>query len=155
PNTLQAGTLSVTSDSSGSLGTFLAIIPFGQDIQIQSPPAPGSTFMLTGSHIASWSGGDPNSMVTVYLISHYETQMRASYCRARVSAGNCALPSFSFPFVMGNQIYTYGSPSQEGELLYQVDPDPLAIPFSAPGLSLGGQATWRIQHSFQGFAIDY
>ncbi len=49
---------------------------------------------------------------------------------------------------------TYSSTTDHGELLYEVSPDPASLTgFSAPGLSLGGQARWRILHSFQGFKI--
>ena len=151
PNTLQAGAYIVNSDGSGPVGGVQAAIPFGQDIQILTPPpAAGSILSSDGTITLMWAGGDPNSTVTVFLISHHPVTNFATYCRVLASAGRCTLPSVS----LNGEVTTTSQPTQQGELIYQVDPNPASIPFSAPGLSLGGQATWRIQHSFQGFAIQ-
>ena len=153
PGTLQTGLFTLAPTAPGTVGPFQASIPFGRDIHILSPaPAVGSTLMTGGSITPTWSGGDPGSVVTVSLISHYPQTQFINSCQALASAGQCTFSTLSLS--MGF-LATRSGTTDHGEILYEVDPAPASVTsFSALGLSLGGQATWRILHSFQGFAIQ-
>ncbi|MDQ6677028.1 MAG: hypothetical protein M3Z09_07010, partial [Acidobacteriota bacterium] len=92
PGTLQAGAFTLAPDVPGTVGPFQANIAFGQDIQILSPPpAVGSTINLSEFKTLSWTGGDPNSIVNVSLISHYPQNYFRNSCQALASAGQCTL----------------------------------------------------------------
>jgi uncharacterized protein (TIGR03437 family) len=136
-NTLQPGSYRISADGSGSVGAFQVTIPLGHDIQIQAPPTAGSAIHINGPVTPTWSGGDPNTTVTVYLISHFDVQDYLSSCSVPASAGHCMIPTTS---LTGNgPVMTNSIPSPRGEFLFQIDPNPRATPFSAPGLSLGAK----------------
>jgi uncharacterized protein (TIGR03437 family) len=148
--TIQAGQYTVTANGGADVGPFQSTVQIGSDVQIQTAIArailqPGGPFTI------GWTGGDPNSWVTVSVvfsgdceIGCYQQVLEAS--QARTSKGTLTFVSPS--------LGACGRPPTPTlvTIRFEVDPDPAEITaFSALGLSLGGQATWKYLHTFEAY----
>jgi uncharacterized protein (TIGR03437 family) len=144
---LQGGTHTVTASGGRDVGPFQITAHIGVDIQLQTP--------LAGAHVwagceplkIQWTGGDPDSWVTIKFVRRYVTgsEMVIFPYRTRTSSGGVTIPAET-P-LRGPCIHEVVGPLQ---LVIEVEPDPSAItPFSAPGLSLGGRVIWKYIHSFE------
>ena len=122
----------------------------GVDIEIKTPLTAYSAFHDCTPLTIEWTGGDPNSWVTISLVH----QLPAAYggyravdfaYQTRTANGTLTLPPPVPPAI------ACGLPPPDPiEIDIEVDPDPSEIlAFSAFGLSLGGQVTWRYLHTFQ------
>lgn len=149
---LQAGAYSVTASGGADVGAFQAAAELPADIQIQTQIAGASLFADCQPLTVKWTGGDPNSWVSVIVhqgfvwsgaFGEYETFLFSG--RARVSDGSVSV-SGPPPVVTNN---TQQCEEIGGVVSVEVDPGPSEIAtFSAPGLTLGGQVTWRYVHTF-------
>jgi hypothetical protein len=153
--TIQAGTFTFSAAGGADLGQFQAALPIGADIQIQTALA-GVTMADCTSLTIKWTGGDPNAWVTVRLVQEEPSsggggQSSDFGAQTRASAGALTLP-VTIPG---------GIPCEPTTLVpftsivVEEDPDPSEVlTFSAPGLSLGGQATWKYVHTYEAGASD-
>ncbi len=144
--TVQAGNFTVTASGGADVGSFQAALQVGADIQIQTPLAGLDPFSTCASFTINWTGGDPKSWVTVSFVQ----QVPSAY-------GGFQFVNFAYQTSASNGSMTIpappadacGPPTSRIVLTIEVDPDPSEIAaFSAPGLSLGGQATWKYVHTF-------
>ncbi len=153
--TLQAGTYTFSAAGGADLGPFQAALPVGADVQIQTPLA-GVTVSNCNPITIQWTGGDPNAWVTVQLVQQappssggYQVSFIGDQTRA--SAGTMTLPAIDTQ--IPTTIWGVGEP-MPFTIVIEEDPDPTEIlTFSAPGLSLGGQATWKYVHTFEAKVI--
>jgi uncharacterized protein (TIGR03437 family) len=146
---IRPGAYTVTAGGGAGVGAFQAALQIGADIQIQTALA-GLVLNNCDSLTINWTGGDPNSWVTASLVQ----QAPAAYggyefvnvsSRTRTSNGTL---TFQAPLVP--EPGCGGPPPSPITIRIEVDPDLSEIaPFSAPGLSLGGQATWKYVQAFQ------
>jgi uncharacterized protein (TIGR03437 family) len=153
--TIQAGTFTFSAAGGADLGQFHAALPIGADIQIQTALA-GVTVPDCTSLTIKWTGGDPNAWVTVRLVQQEPLSVgggQSSFfgAQTRASAGALTLP-LTIPG---------GIPCEPTTLVpftsivVEEDPDPSEVlTFSAPGLSLGGQATWKYVHTYEAGASN-
>jgi uncharacterized protein (TIGR03437 family) len=145
-NSVQAGAFSISAQGGADVGAFQSTLQAGSDIQITTSLTRGT--VLDNQFTITWTGGDPTSWVTVKVLDNTSPVNYYGYAQAQVSAGQItfvAAPTMVYP------------PATEGpfEIDIEVDPDPSQIAaFSAPGLSLGGQATWKYLHRFGGITIQ-
>jgi hypothetical protein len=100
----------------------------------------------------NWTGGGPDSLVTLLLIAHVPGQLAfpALEATSPASAGTrtLALPpeaaAFKFPLQ-----------AEEVEIVVtQVPAQTPSQPFNAPGLTLGGEQVWNYVFDFKGLAMD-
>jgi uncharacterized protein (TIGR03437 family) len=150
--TIRQGQYIVSASGGGDVGAFQSAVPIGADIQIQTPLEAYIVFSQCNPLTINWTGGDPNSWVTLRLIQ-----------QAPGSAGGYQFVNWSFRTRTSNGTLTFRPPVPPANACgaaagtptpivveIEVDPDPSEIvAFSAPGLSLGGQASWRYIHRFQ------
>jgi uncharacterized protein (TIGR03437 family) len=143
--TVQAGNFTVTTSGGAEVGPFQAALKIGADIQIQTPLAGLGAFGNCEPLTINWTGGDPKSWVTVSFIQVYAGYEGVNFAyQTHTSNGTMTIP---VPVPPANSC---GPPPHPIVLTIEVDPDPSEITtFSASGLSLGGQATWRYIHPFQ------
>jgi hypothetical protein len=128
------------------MGAFQSGVHIGAGIQITTDLA-GIVFPCNKPVTINWTGGDPNAWVTITKVSHNGIYDAYNPVQARVSAGTAALPAGINPLPG-----TCGSDSIPIDLVIEVDPDPSeTAAFSATGLSLGGQHTWRYIYRFPAF----
>jgi hypothetical protein len=143
--TIQAGNFSVKASGGADVGAFQASMQLGADIQLQTPLAALAVFYDCQPLTIGWTGGDPNSWVTSSLVFQRAGSDGAvlSY-QTRTSNLAMTIPvPFQLPCAPGGSAVPI-------EIVIEVDPDPSDIAiFSASGLSLGGQMTWRYIHTFQ------
>ncbi len=147
---IQAGDFTVTASGGTDVGAFQAPVQIGADIQIQTALAGLAVFASCTPLTINWTGGDPNSWVTVGFVFQAPSaaggyQSVDFAYQTRASNGTVTIPP---PVPPANACGT--TPPTPIEIVIEVDPDPSEItPFSAPGLSLDGQVTWRYIHTFQ------
>jgi uncharacterized protein (TIGR03437 family) len=154
PGTIQAGKFTVTGSGGADVGAFQAAVNIGADIQIQTALAGITLFSSCGTFPIIWTGGDPNSWVTVSVVHQAPGINGGSLfvplvAQARASDGVATLEAPS-------NFYNCGASPSPIQIAIEVDPDPSEIAiFSAPGLSLGGRVTWSYIHTFQAYLETY
>jgi uncharacterized protein (TIGR03437 family) len=147
---IQAGTYTLTATGGADVGPFQAAVQVGADIQVQTPLAGYNVFYNCTPLTINWTGGDPKSWVTISLVLQAPAakggfQGTNFAYQTHTSNGTLTIPP---PMVQGTACGT--TPPAPIEIKIQVDPDPSEIAtFSASGLSLGGQVTWRYIHTYQ------
>jgi len=151
---VQAGTYTATASGGAEVAAFQAAIQIGADIQIQNGLVGMDVWAGCTPFTVNWTGGDPNSWVTVSLVQS-EPAWAGGFQgvnfagQTRASNGTLTMPPLSMP---GDQCGT--GPGAPIVISVEVDPDPSEITsFSASGLSLGGQVTWKYIHTFQAFLV--
>jgi uncharacterized protein (TIGR03437 family) len=145
---IQAGKYTVTASGGADVGAFQAGTQVGADIQIQTALAGADVWADCKPLTINWTGGNPNSWVTVSLVQ-----------QALAEAGGYQFVNFAFRTPTSKGVMTIPYPrfsagcapgGQPVTISVEIDPDPSEITaFSASGLSLGGQVTWRYIHTFQ------
>jgi hypothetical protein len=144
---IKAGTFTATASGGADVGPFQSSVRIGSGIQLKFDPA-GSVLQGGVPFTIYWAGGDSNEWINVYLISHAADRTApvdyALRWEVRASEGQFTIPQT-------------GGLSGNYELVLEVVPDPSAVStFSASGLSLGGQATWKYVYRFEGLlALSY
>jgi hypothetical protein len=152
--TIQAGSFTVTASGGADVGALQAALQIGSDIQIQTPLVGISAFPSCASLTINWTGGDPKSWITVSFIEQepgaYGGYQYVLYAfQTHTSNGTMTIPDPIPPMEVNNQ-YLCMNEAGPVTIAIEVDPDPSEIaPFSASGISLGGQATWKYVHTFQ------
>jgi len=153
--TVQAGRFIVTAGGGTDVGAFQAALKIGADIQIQTPLEGIVAFSNCASLTINWTGGDPKSWITVSFIEQepgaYGGYQYVPYAfQTHTSNGTMTIPS-PYPLMEDNNEFLCMNPSTgPGTIAVEVDPDPSEIAtFSASGISLGGQTTWKYVHTFQ------
>jgi uncharacterized protein (TIGR03437 family) len=139
---IQPGAFTVAAAGGSDVGAFQSAIQVGAPIQVLDNWA-GEVFQVNQPSTITWLGGDPNAWVTVKLVDNgpgYSWSPLAFLAPA--SAGSIVIYS---PFTSGNNL----------ELVIEEEPDPSTAPsFSAPGLSLGGQATWKYTFKYENITVQ-
>jgi uncharacterized protein (TIGR03437 family) len=139
---IQPGTFTVSVNGGADLGAFQSSIAIGDTIHINTNLT-NFVFPCTQPETIKWSGGDPKSWVTISRVFHAVAYDLYTSWQARVSDGYLTLPALYQPS------FKCGGPPQPADLLIEVDPDPSeTVPFTAPGLSLGGLHTWKYTYRF-------
>lgn len=131
------------------VGAFDSNVEIGSPINITSAFPPGTFINRTKDFIVNWTGGDPDSLVTVKLMNVVQRRVsiQYSFCRARASAGRVVIPSDGIGLGI--------APVAQVELLVEVTPDPSKeTTLSAPGLTLGGKHTWKYKYRFGGLRMQ-
>jgi hypothetical protein len=147
PNgTIRPGSFTVTAGGSSELGPFQSTLRIGSGINIASSFPPGAVVrsQTTGGPplTVNWTGGDPDTWVTLALVSHQGVADVYNLIYARASTGTAT-------------IGTGGLPTGSAEIILEVIPDPAQVPaLSVPGLSLGGQHSWRYTYRFGGLTLQ-
>lgn len=143
--TIQSGTFTVTASGGVDVGPFQSSVQIGPGIQPALDYA--GTMIASPPFSFNWSGGGPNESVVVSWVSQglaYETlsdQVPASSGVYNTAWGPCG-GNLECPGALGWR-----------ELVLQVLPDPLLTPFTATGLTLGGQHQWKRTYRFEGVYI--
>ena len=153
---IQPGSFSVSAAGGSDVAAFQSSARIGSGIQVTTPLL-GQDFPGDQPLTINWTGGDPNAWVTLRVVCHGGVD-DAYVIQAHASDGTLTIPIFATSFVNGVGQYTLLIPSCSApdEFILEVTPDPSQIPsFSASGLSLGGQSTWKYTYRFEGVAIQY
>ncbi len=150
---IQPGLFTVAASGGAGASAFQTSLQIGSGIQVTTALA-GKVKVVSPSQslVVDWTGGDPNSWVTLTLLKHqggfgdvrHVQQARAS--DGSITAGNACLES-------APPLGTVCSLAALGmvDVILEVTPDPSQTPsFSAPGLSLGGQNLWKYTYRFEG-----
>jgi hypothetical protein len=118
-------------------------VRIGSAIDVTSSFPPGTILPWRQPVVVNWTGGDPDTWVTVRLVGHHKTWDRYDARRARTSSGTIAV------------VPTGESPVGAAEIILVVTPDPDQVPaISASGLSLGGRHLWKYTYRFGGLTIQ-
>ncbi len=141
---IRNGTFNVMASADGGTGPFQTSLAVGSGIQITSQFPTGTDLRSDLPVTLNWTGGDPDTIVTMRLVSHYFPVDFIGTCA--VSASNHTLTwSPGIPPRKDTPLAGLG----DMDIIVGVEP---AAPstFSAPGLTLGGRQTWRYEYRFTG-----
>jgi hypothetical protein len=144
PNgTIRPGSFTVTA-SGGEVGAFQSSVRIGSGISVTSSFPPGTVLLSEASGgrplTVNWTGGDPDTWVTLKLVVHHGVSDTYVFQQARTSSGTATV---------GIAIGT-----GPAEIILEVTPDPAEVPsLSPPGLALGGQHLWKYTYRFGGLII--
>jgi uncharacterized protein (TIGR03437 family) len=152
---IQPGTYTITASGGADIGAFQAATQLGADIQIQTSLAGAPVFLNCAPLAIQWTGGAPDSWVSVRLLQgktltggYGKYEVANFSARVRTIDGTVTLYPPSGGGGPGQSCAVPGGLS--GVVSIEVDPDPSEVgAFSAPGLTLGGQTTWKYIHTFE------
>jgi hypothetical protein len=132
--------------SYGFTNQIQAALKIGADIQIQTPLAGLAVFSNCTPLTINWTGGDPDSWVTVSFVQVYMGYQGINFAyQTHTSNGTLTIPP---PVPPASACGT--TPPNPLVLTIEVDPAPSEITkFSGSGLALGGTARWKFIHTFQ------
>jgi uncharacterized protein (TIGR03437 family) len=146
--TIRSGSFTVSAAGGADAGSFQSRVQIASDIVITTPLA-GKIFSRQNPLIVNWTGGDASEWVTLMLVGHWGPRDSADTVSLPASAGTAEIP-YAACCGFGT---TGGAPNME--IIVQVTPLASAIPpFSAPGISLGGQHLWQYTYRFEGIGIS-
>ncbi len=144
--TIRPGAFQVGASGGADAGAFQSTVQIGPGIDITTPLA-GITVSQQQPFTVNWTGGDPNSWVTVRLVYHYGYQDLSAFGSVRASDGTVT-------FWPAGSMVGFGLSPGRIEIVVEVSPDPSQVAsFTAPGISLGGQHTWKYTYRFEGVTI--
>jgi len=145
---IQPGSFTVKANGGADVGTFQTSVQIGPEIHITTPLA-GRSFSQREPITINWTGGDASEVVAFRMVEHDGNQDVSYNLQVPASAGTVT----ATPITQGN--FTGFPVGGRLEFILEVSPaDPAALPaFAAPGLSLGGQHTWRYTYRFQGITM--
>jgi hypothetical protein len=151
---MQPGNFTLTASGGADVGAFQVALEIGSDIQIKTPLEGINAFAGCKSLTINWTGGDPKSWITVSFIEQAPSanggyqSVPVAY-QTRTSNGAMTI-RYPFPLTENNNEFLCTTEPAPVTIAVEVDPDPSeTATFSASGISLGGQATWRYIHTFQ------
>jgi len=140
--------------ASGGPVQFQGSIAVGSPIQVQTATlAPGTVVSSSVPFTVNWTGGDPGTLVTIYIVSGTGLAALADYAQADASAGTVTFDPMCSgnPSPMGNGVFcSFGLPLAPLEVVVDVGN---TIPFSAEGITGGVQATWDYRYVFGGLTL--
>ncbi len=144
--TVRPGAFQVSASGGADAGAFQSTVQIGRGIDITTPLA-GITVSQQQPFTVNWTGGAPNSWVTVRLVHHYGYQDLSAFGSVRASDGTVT-------FWPAGSMVGFGLSPGRIEIVVEVGPDPSQVgSFTAPGISLGGQHTWKYTYRFEGVTI--
>ena len=140
--TIRPGLFTVRAAGGSDVGPFESSVRIGSGISISSSFAPGTVLSFSQPITVNWAGGDPDTWVTVRVVSHHRVRDAYSSAQTHTSNGSVTVDP---PLPMGPDV----------EIVVVVTPDPSQVPvISASRLSLGGQNVWKYIYRFGGLAIQ-
>jgi uncharacterized protein (TIGR03437 family) len=145
--TIQPGSFTVIASGGADVGAFQSTVQIGSPIQITVGLA-GLVLQVNQPFTITWTGGDPNSWVTVKLVGHGGSFDYYPYAWvARASDGSLTIVGYlPVGFAIAGPV----------DIVVEVLPDPSRTPaFSAAGLSLKGQSLWKYTYRFEGASAQY
>jgi hypothetical protein len=144
---IQPGSFTVAAGGGRDLGAFQSAIQIGSPIQVTTALA---GVIVNGSgppFTISWTGGDPDTWVTLKLLGHYGSSDHYSQEWVAQASDHQITIQGAEP----NGLAVLGPV----EIVLEVVPDPSKLPtLSAPGLSLGGRALWKYTYRFEGAMVQ-
>ena len=146
--TIQAGAFSVAASGGADIGAFQATVNIGAPIQVVTALAGRILHSQGPPFTITWTGGDPNSWVTLKLVAHFGPEDYFPFAWVtRASNGKLTIQGFPKPigFAIGGPV----------EMIMEVVPDPADTPVIAvPGLSLGARNWWKYTYRFEGVLVQ-
>jgi hypothetical protein len=141
---IRNGTFQVVAAGDGATGSFQASMAVGSGIQITSQFPQGTVLNPSLPVTLNWTGGDPDTIVTMRLDSHRFPADFYGLCSVSAS-------THTLTWIPGIPPRVSSPLAGNGDMDIIVDVEPAtSSTFSAPGLTLGGRQTWRYQYRFTG-----
>jgi uncharacterized protein (TIGR03437 family) len=149
--TIRPGLFQVKAAGGAEVGSFETSVRIGSGINVTTPLPAGTRILRSPPPIISWTGGDANTWVTIWVVQHQQSLDKFFFERVRASTGRITIPVIQ----SGPYLYLPGVATGPADIVLEVTPDPSdEPPISAPGLSLGGKHTWKYSYRFGGLTIE-
>lgn len=154
PGSLEGGTLRVTGAGGAEVGRFETQVTVPPPIQVTTSLAPGTVIDFTRPFSVAWSGGNPDTLVTMRLIAYPDQEGvfgAACTCPVLAGVGTAKLDMFG-PY--GVPILQIGTRSENAEVVLTVTPLTSKLTrFAAPGLTHEGRHEWSYEYHLKGLKI--
>jgi uncharacterized protein (TIGR03437 family) len=151
-NAIQGGEYQVTGLGGSQVGAFTANGGIPAPIAVTTSLQPGSKFTV-GSNLSynfAWTGGTNESIVWIQVVIGGTTEVLTS---AYGAAGSISIWGEIYGYCNPGAIFCEGPipPGQTIEVIITQTPALApSLPFSAPGLGMGGELTWTYVFDFKG-----
>jgi hypothetical protein len=143
---IQPGSFNVIAAGGNDVSSFQSTVQIGSGINMTSSFPPGTRLSVFDQLLVTWTGGDPDSWVTMKVVKHYGTFDEYDRCWARASTGSTRLIGLQNGWL---------PPGGTAEIILGVSPDPSNLPpLTVPGLALGRQHTWKYTYRFGGLSLQ-
>ena len=150
---IQGGAYQVQGLGGSEVGPFTASgrIPAPIKVVTSLPAGSALTPGANYSYNFAWTGGGDDSVVTVQIIVGGTYQIATSVL---ASAGSVSIWSDLPGFCSAGFVFFCEGPIPAGDavevIITQAPPGAPSLPFSAPGLAMGGELTWTYVFDFKG-----
>ncbi|MGH9784150.1 MAG: hypothetical protein ACRD88_08185, partial [Terriglobia bacterium] len=155
PGSLDGGTLRVTGAGGTGVGGFDTDVTVPPPIQVTTSLAPGTVIDIRRPFSVAWSGGSPDTIVRMRLISYRDQEGifgNACDCHVFASEGTAKLDVGQNP--AGEVLLRIFTRSENAEVVLTVTPRTSKLTqFAAPGLTREGRHDWSYEYHFKGLKI--
>ncbi len=139
---IRTGLFDLTATGGSDVGAFRTSLRIGTGVNIATPLPAGTVLARQVPLVIQWSGGEPDTWVTVKLVAH-----QGSYRQFVVAQA----PSPDESLTIGPEHLRQLPP---GAIDIDIEVTPAnANPLVAPGLTLGGENTWKYIYRFTGLSL--
>jgi hypothetical protein len=157
PASLEGGTLRVTGVGGTEVGGFQTDVVVTPPIQVTTSLAPGTVIDFHRPFVVSWSGGSPDTVLSVRLTAYQDQEAifgASCVCRVLANEGTAKLDLFYPGGINGEVILAIGTRSENAEVVLTVTPRTSKLTrFAAPGLTREGRHEWSYEYHFKGLKI--
>ena len=155
PGSLDGGILRVTAASGTGVGGFQTNVTAPPPIHVTTPLAPGTIIDFNRPFSVAWTGGSPDTLVTMRLIAYRDQEaIFGSACTCPVLASEGVAKLDMFAPSGGTPILLIGQRSENVEVVLTVTSFTSKLTrFSAPGLTREGRHEWSYEYHFKGLKI--
>jgi uncharacterized protein (TIGR03437 family) len=146
-------TMTGTTGASVGLDTKMTV---GSPIQIQTPFPQGTVISSSQPFTIRWSGGDPDSVIRLTLMSSSKDGDTSSYTYAHVADGSLTIsPTCTGGDSLSPRVCSFGiPPSSNASINIQVMPDPAKQPtVTVPGVTGPVSLTWSYYYNFSSLVL--
>jgi len=152
---LDGGILSVGAEGGIDVGPFQTSVTVPPQVQVTTSLSPGTVIDYHRPFSVTWSGGSPDTLVTMRLIAYQDQDGifgRACTCPVLATEGTSKVDVFN---PSGNElILSIGNRSENVEVVLTVTPLTSKLTrFAAPGLTRDGMHQWSYEYHFKGLKI--
>ena len=152
PGSLRPGSVQVEGTGGSQVGAFQASLTLPEPIEITTPLAPGTMIPADQPFRVTWTGGGPDVMVTMWLVSE-DAPGTGMGCEVIVPASDGQLTLNPMPLSgPGSPLRLPVAARQTARVIVTVRPKQSAT-FSALGLARDGAYDWVYEYRFTGLQI--
>ena len=139
---IRPGLFDASATGGSDVGAFHTALRIGAGVNITTPLPAGTVLDRRLSLVVTWSGGDSDAVVTMKLVVPHGSYQQFVVAQAPASDESIAIAP------------AYLTEIPAGPVVIDIEVAPADLnPLVAPGLSLGGENTWKYIYRFSGLSV--